>query len=166
MSVAREYNQGMRRRVFTIAAAVSALLFVVTAVLLLLSYVIPHGDIWFDTSGGADAWRVWMRNGEVGAGHPLPLQFAAPAQLSVDKSPVPGFRCARTTWSSGHQVTTVTVSLAYPLVLTGILPAIWLVWFRRFRRWRMARSLCATCGYDLRASAGTCPECGAAIEAS
>ena len=48
-------------------------------------------------------------------------------------------------------------------VLTGALPAVWLV--RRVRQRRRARSaaagLCTSCGYDLSASPGRCPECGA-----
>jgi hypothetical protein len=38
-------------------------------------------------------------------------------------------------------------------------PAVWLVRMRRRHR-RMRVGLCRRCGYDLRASAGRCPECG------
>jgi hypothetical protein len=40
-----------------------------------------------------------------------------------------------------------------------------LLWFRRFwrRRYRVQHGLCLSCGYDLRGSAGKCPECGAEI---
>ena len=49
-------------------------------------------------------------------------------------------------------------------LLTAVLP---LMWLRRLNRQRVRRrravlGLCADCGYDLRASAGKCPECGAA----
>lgn len=52
------------------------------------------------------------------------------------------------------------------LVLCFAVPAILsaLALFRARRRRRRADAgLCVACGYDLRASKGTCPECGAAI---
>ena len=54
------------------------------------------------------------------------------------------------------------------VVVTGILPAIWtLRWRRLHREARAIRlSLCPNCGYDLRASKDHCPECGTPIEKS
>jgi hypothetical protein len=37
-------------------------------------------------------------------------------------------------------------------------------WLARRRRRRIAGGLCVACGYDVRASAGRCPECGAVTE--
>ena len=50
-------------------------------------------------------------------------------------------------------------------VATGVLPTAWLVRRRRqrLRRRRAKAGLCVNCGYDLRASGTTCPECGDAV---
>ncbi len=55
----------------------------------------------------------------------------------------------------------LTVRLPYWLValVTGVAPAMWLVRRRREAR-RARKGLCPCCGYDLRASAERCPECG------
>ena len=46
-----------------------------------------------------------------------------------------------------------------PLLFAAVLPAASLSGWRRRRRW-MCAGLCPSCGYDLRATPGRCPECG------
>lgn len=50
--------------------------------------------------------------------------------------------------------------LAVVEIVLSILPAIWLIDWRKRRRWASAGG-CFVCGYDLRATPARCPECGA-----
>jgi 4-amino-4-deoxy-L-arabinose transferase-like glycosyltransferase len=62
----------------------------------------------------------------------------------------------------------VAVAPFWPfVVLTGFLPAVWAVALLpghlRERR-RKRAGLCPSCGYDLRATPGRCPECGGLVD--
>ncbi len=66
---------------------------------------------------------------------------------------------------SGHYY---GIELPPPWVLPtdfALLPALWLTifLFRRRSQDKKRLGLCPTCGYDLRASKGRCPECGTPI---
>ena len=57
----------------------------------------------------------------------------------------------------------VSVHIAWLVAIAGAMPLAWVLRRpARRRRWRLAHGLCGGCGYDLRASAERCPECGAA----
>jgi hypothetical protein len=61
------------------------------------------------------------------------------------------------------------VPFTWPLALLAVLPSLWLLSRGRkiARQYYTRRAgCCAVCGYDLRASSGRCPECGAQITSS
>jgi hypothetical protein len=67
-------------------------------------------------------------------------------------------------WNLYHDYqAAVMVPHWFPILLSAVLPAAWAT--RRYRRAkarrRVRQNLCPICGYDLRATPGRCPECGA-----
>jgi hypothetical protein len=87
-----------------------------------------------------------------------------PAWVGFDE----GYYSIQSGWAA-LPVTTVSwivVPLWAPTVLPLLLPAWWATRtiMRRRRLRGIANGLCVRCGYDLRASARRCPECGAVFE--
>lgn len=67
------------------------------------------------------------------------------------------------TWvESAPILWSVTVPFWLPMAMSVILPLHWVL--RTRRRWRLRGvGFCPSCGYDLRASADRCPECGTPV---
>lgn len=66
-------------------------------------------------------------------------------------------------WAPHRRTDLLIVKYWLLVTLAAVLPAGWLAlrWRRRRETRRHPRGLCASCGYDLRATPARCPECGA-----
>ena len=67
------------------------------------------------------------------------------------------------TVATGYPYWSISIPLLYCLLPCVPLPVIYAALGLRRRR-RILRGLCPVCGYDLRATPGRCPECGAVPE--
>jgi hypothetical protein len=149
----------MTRRLFTLVSAVSLLLCVATCVLWVRASWTEDD---FDLGGiGGDAdWWASSSGGELALIRQAGDDFGEP----LPGVRLPGF-CYLASASATGSHRQYAASYWVLASLFGVVPAAW-AW--RVRRGRIRRrnalaGLCPTCGYDLRASPGRCPECGAAV---
>jgi hypothetical protein len=165
----------MGRRVFTLAAAVSALLWASVAALWGWSYL--PGEVRLGVADGrlvvvgVDSSRhfaddLWDAEGSRRDVVSLLLRHATTTRHAVPgvvyaEGRVQGSSTAGRAWGGpyGAPYSVVSVHCAYLTIPLAVLPALWL-WARRRLRRRIRHGHCTSCGYDLRASPRRCPECG------
>jgi hypothetical protein len=164
----------MRRKLFTLAAASSAVLCAAVCVLWVRSYWVS--DSWErDVPGtrvgvGSYSGHVWWARKQYKGTimfNRTPGYHAIPTEAFATNTLPPtwefaGFRWTHFRLTGGLVLPFVSQEFRVPdwavVLATGALPSVWLA--RRIRRQRRAAGLCPACGYDLRATPDRCPECG------
>jgi hypothetical protein len=148
---------------------------------------VPHGATGGDRLNERAIWLISGRGGFAvetrfqDISFPWHLENARPVNVTTRISGDPSYPAVGSAapsgvgrlgfgyWSSSYGSEYVATSrrIWFPAwsaaLLTGAFPAMWLQRHareRRGRRWARA-ALCSKCGYDLCASPGRCPECGA-----
>jgi hypothetical protein len=157
---------------FNLACVVSLLICLACAALWTRSYFVGDNWVWYEQEcqncyNTIRSGRGWIRYGWTDMSmmtgiNPPPGHFTLdpgaalyPFNATWSNHMLPGYRYYR------HPTALVVdVSYAIPFAITAVLPSIWLMTYRRRRR-RFREGHCRVCGYDLRASPGRCPECGA-----
>ena len=147
----------MWRRLFTFAAAFSALLCVATVVFWVWSEVAAQLDFFVVQSVNSSYGLGTERGALIGF-----LQRERPSYRDPDPGDVQivgaGFRYLRIT-SDGMRRWNLVLSSWLLASVFLVIPIAWSARHRRDRR-RARTGACAVCGYDLRATPGRCPECG------
>ena len=172
----------MLRQVFTVTSALSLLLCAASVVLWVRSYWTGDGFTWNylvqrdapeADLGHADHYRVFGFSTGKGGFHvrreeQYPILGANWPPLNVDSKPRADLRPLGGTFGFDYEAETFATYIYFPawsaVLLTALLPGLWLALLRRRRR-RMgfAANSCQVCGYDLRTSPDRCPECGTPI---
>ena len=176
----------MRRRLFTLLAALSLLLCVATIVLWVRSY--PERDSLVHRGAAGEGTRIaslFSDNGRVrfqvlefkryrdeddklgwsyfrSDGHVLPLddlKVFTKAITSRHSSLGFGFLSTKESTPNPSWLRAADVPHWFLAALFAILPALHFAATLRLRKSRR-EGLCPTCGYDLRATPDRCPECG------
>jgi hypothetical protein len=170
------------RITFTLSAALSLLSLATVVGIGVLSYRVEYELQWVRSGRGETlAWTLLVRSGHFSLARHHSVYFFL-------DDPYPAGRwlvhkqAARPLSLAGYEVNSFGVFKLYryqdiegergllvpwwsAAMLSAILPAWWLMRYRRCRlaRQRATGNLCLRCGYDLRASPERCPECGAVV---
>jgi hypothetical protein len=149
---------GVKRWLFNIAAGVSLLVCMVTAVLWVRSYWIVDSLQHSDRRRYAEMVSLY---GTVSLQTSSLPQLPTTLDVSIQwlhESAGADYRVMRSFYFA-HDGYTATVAVPhwFMLMLALLLPIAWTIKFRRRHR----PGQCRICGYDLRATPDRCPECGA-----
>ena len=183
----------LARHAFTVLSLLSLLLCVAVGVLWVRSYWVADQVIHWTPSGVPVSHTLWSTRGNLALQRweppaDLPVHVSKRGWSSWhgpagENDPTPYLASRGThrllgvtyfdyTWTgtsspfAGVRERGVLVPYWLVLAVFGALPAVrWLTTRRRRRAARLAAGLCMNCGYDLRASPGRCPECGAVAAA-
>ena len=163
----------VKRHLLNLLTALSLLLCVAVCVLWVRSYWVPESvSYWgnahvlglYSSKGRA---ALTLATGTIGpaereaGGYGLRYKVVNPP--SVITAGRWGFVIRRIPVSGGTWSGTLHMVVVHdwlPVAAAALLPGAWL--FRRVRMRNRRPGLCTICGYDLRATPGRCPECGAA----
>jgi hypothetical protein len=160
------------RWLFNLAAGVSLVLTVVWAYLWLLPARQPVANSLLWPSGrltwvkGAYPDTVYQVGAQSSGWTFARISQPARGTPSISIQTFCGFRLERIESRGGH-VTLFALPAWFVLLLTCLLPGLWLMSAVRLHRerQRQRQGFCLVCGYDLRATPDRCPECGILVEA-
>src|SRR5262249_32000783 len=148
-------THSIRRRLFTILAAISLLLCLATAGLWVRSYV--SFDLWSQDTGYTPQFVLLLNRGTVA----IAKTRIWPSLAAFYHQSGSALRSSQAPWLIRFSQFWVVVPLWLPVLLFAIAPTCWLFSHPHRRRAKRLRlGLCPRCGYDLRATPDRCPECG------